>query len=112
MTALGIGHLGRATAKLLIEEFGSLKAVMEATNEEIEAVNGVGPSLSISIEHFKESVRESNLLERLNALGLAPILSSNDVSGVSLNISIVFAPSSSGRQNEAFHRILGFIFDA
>ena len=49
LTALGIKHLGPAAAQALAAHFGTLDAVMEASDEELAAVEGLGPIIARSI---------------------------------------------------------------
>ena len=43
---LGIRFVGERTAKFLAEHFGSLDAIMNASAEELEEVNEVGPRIA------------------------------------------------------------------
>ncbi len=49
---LGIRHVGEATAKALAQHFGELDAVMDATPEQLLAVDDVGPVVAQSIRTF------------------------------------------------------------
>jgi len=50
--ALGIRHVGDVTAQLLADHFGSIKALMDASEEELEAVEGIGPEVASSIRSW------------------------------------------------------------
>jgi DNA ligase (NAD+) len=67
---LGIRFVGERTAQLLAEEFGSLDAVMTATQEELARVNEVGPRVSQAIVEFFEEEKNRALVEDLRAAGL------------------------------------------
>ena len=41
--ALGIRHVGAETARLLAEHFGGLQPILEAGEEALQEVEGVGP---------------------------------------------------------------------
>ena len=43
VTALGIRHVGEATAKVLADQFGSLDAIMDADEEALTEVRDIGP---------------------------------------------------------------------
>jgi DNA ligase (NAD+) len=62
---LGIGQVGTRTAELLAEHFGSMKDLMDASPEQLQEVQDVGPSVSLSIREFFEEPRNQELLERL-----------------------------------------------
>jgi len=67
---LGIRHVGERTAQLLAEHFGSMDRLAEASPEELEQVNEVGPKLAQSIHHFFREKQNQALLDRLKNLGL------------------------------------------
>ena len=62
---LGIGQVGTRTAELLAEHFGSMDALMNASAEQLQEVNDVGPSVSASIREYFEEPRNQELIERL-----------------------------------------------
>ena len=67
---LGVRFVGERTAELLAEEFGSMDALMEASAEELERVNEVGPRVSESIREFFSEASNRELVEGLRAAGL------------------------------------------
>ncbi len=67
---LGIRFIGERTAQLLAEEFGSMDALMVASQEELERVNEVGPRVSQAIREFFDEEKNRILVERLRATGL------------------------------------------
>ncbi len=68
--ALGIRHVGTSVAKLLIDEFGSIDAIAEASEESIDAVPGIGPEIALSIVAFFAQDKNRALLEHLRNSGL------------------------------------------
>jgi DNA ligase (NAD+) len=62
---LGIRFVGERTAELLAEHFGSLDAIMNAGEEELQQVNEVGPRVSAAICEFFSEQRNRELVERL-----------------------------------------------
>ncbi len=67
---LGIRFVGERTAELLAEEFGSIDALMEATEEELERVEEVGPRISQAILEFFAQPKNRELVEHLRAAGV------------------------------------------
>jgi DNA ligase (NAD+) len=67
---LGIRHVGEHVAGILAERFGSLEAVMAATGEELEALDGVGPAVAASLEAFFAQPANREALARLLDQGL------------------------------------------
>ena len=49
---LGIRFVGERTAQFLAEHFGSMDALMKASEEELQEVNEVGPRIAESIVEF------------------------------------------------------------
>ncbi|MFH1046674.1 MAG: NAD-dependent DNA ligase LigA [Patescibacteria group bacterium] len=66
--ALGIRHVGTQTAIDLAAEFRTLKAIREASTEEIAAVEGVGPKVAASIVQFFRDAKQILLVDRLEKL--------------------------------------------
>jgi DNA ligase (NAD+) len=55
LVALSIRHVGPTAARALAQEFGSMTAIREATEEQLAAAEGVGPTIAEAvIEWFKE----------------------------------------------------------
>ena len=53
LSGLGIRHVGGETAELLARRFGSLPKLMDASEEELRAIPGVGPIVALAIAgHF------------------------------------------------------------
>lgn len=67
---LGIRHVGQSMARDLAAAFGSLDALREASQEDLEAVEGVGATVAESIRQFFEKPENREELERLADAGL------------------------------------------
>jgi DNA ligase (NAD+) len=67
---LGIRMVGERTAQFLAEHFGSMDALMAASEEELQAVNEIGPRVSQSIREFFDEPKNAALVERLREAGL------------------------------------------
>lgn len=68
--ALGIRHVGEATAKDLANTFGSLKALMEASQEELLLVHDIGSTIALSIIDFFSEKHNLQVIEELINLGI------------------------------------------
>ena len=68
--ALGIRHVGFETARLLAEHFGSLDAVLNASVEELQQVEGIGPVVAASIAEWAARPQNREVVERLKAAGV------------------------------------------
>ena len=70
LLGLGIPFVGERTGQLLAEAFGSMDALMAATQEELEAVNEVGPKVAEAVHDYFAEPRNRELVEHLRAAGL------------------------------------------
>jgi DNA ligase (NAD+) len=67
---LGIRFVGERTAQFLAEHFGSLDALMNATADQLEEVNEVGPRIAESIVEFFNDEHNRKLVADLRKAGL------------------------------------------
>ena len=67
---LGIRMVGERTAEFLSAHFGSLDALMAASEEHLLEVEEVGPRIAQSILQFFAEEKNQKLIERLHAAGL------------------------------------------
>jgi DNA ligase (NAD+) len=70
LIALGIRHVGETVAEALASAFGDLDPLLAASQDELEAVEGVGPTIAESMVRFFADPRNKAEVERLRALGL------------------------------------------
>ncbi len=68
--ALGIRHVGEATARDLARHFGALDAIMDASVEQLLEVPDVGPVVAQSIRAFFEQPHNREVVEQLRAAGI------------------------------------------
>jgi len=68
--ALGIRHVGEATAKALARHFGHVDRLMDATVEQLTAVADVGPVVAQSLRTFFDQPHNREVVEQLRACGL------------------------------------------
>ena len=68
---LGIRFVGERTAQFLAEHFGSMEALMNASEDELQEVDEVGPRIAGSIAEFFREPRNRELVERLRKAGLS-----------------------------------------
>ena len=68
---LGIRMVGERTAQFLAEHFGSMDALMNASEEELQEVNEVGPRIAESMVEFFQEPKNRDLIEQLRKAGVA-----------------------------------------
>jgi DNA ligase (NAD+) len=68
--ALGIRHVGEGVAELLAAHFGDLDPILAASREELEAVEGVGPTIAESLAAFAADKRNAAEIARMRELGV------------------------------------------
>ena len=68
--ALGIRHVGEATARDLARHFGTLEALMAADEPALLAVRDVGPVVAASVERFFAEPHNREVIAALQAAGV------------------------------------------
>jgi len=68
--ALGIPLVGTATARQLARHFPTLDDLMEAAEEELQAIEDVGPEVAHSIAAFVEDPENRRVIDEIRAAGL------------------------------------------
>jgi DNA ligase (NAD+) len=70
LSALNIRHVGANTAELLAEHFGDIDTLMEADEEALQEVEGIGPEVAASVHTFFASQSGENTIRELKAVGV------------------------------------------
>lgn len=76
---LGIRNIGSAAAKLLCERFGNLENIMNASVEEISAIDGFGEVMAQNTYNAFHEEHMQKLIERLKSYGVNQSFNSNKV---------------------------------
>ena len=72
LVALNIRHLGPTYAKLLARNLGSLEAIRAAGAEQLEAIDGIGPTIAAAVVAWFATPRNAELVDELIGLGVDP----------------------------------------
>jgi DNA ligase (NAD+) len=70
LIALGIQDVGEGVAELLARHFGDLDPILAATQEELEVIEGIGPTIAESLVRFFADERNATEVARLRELGV------------------------------------------
>ncbi len=68
--AFGIRHVGQKAGKILSNHFGSLDAVLAATEEELTEIRDIGATTAQSIVQWREQEQSQHLIARLREAGV------------------------------------------
>jgi DNA ligase (NAD+) len=68
--ALGIRHVGEATAKELARHFGRFDAIMDATEEQLLEVTDIGATVAQSLRTFFDQAHNREVVAQLRACGV------------------------------------------
>jgi DNA ligase (NAD+) len=70
ITGLSIRHVGPVAAEALAREFRDLDRIAEAAEEELAAVEGVGPTIAASVEQWFADDWHRQIIEKWRAAGV------------------------------------------
>ncbi len=68
--ALGIRYVGETVAKILAKHFGSLDKLMNASKEELTAIDEIGEKIADSIIEYFSEPRNKEIIEKLKKAGV------------------------------------------
>ncbi len=68
--AFGIRHIGQKAAKLVAEHFGNMEALLNASKDEIEAIDGFGSVMAESLAEFFSLDSTRDMITKLEEFGL------------------------------------------
>ncbi len=72
IAALGIRHIGGQSAQILAEHFGSLKALMAADEETLEAIDQIGPKMAESVYGYFRNAKNLAVIKEMRDAGVKP----------------------------------------
>ena len=68
--ALGIRHVGSHAAQLIARTYGSMNALLDASEEDIAAIHGIGETTAAALATFLQEPRNRELITRLRDAAL------------------------------------------
>lgn len=79
--AIGIRHVGETTAKKIAKKVKTLEVLINATKEELLAIDEVGEIIAVSVSDYFANPENKNIIERLKQAGLQFELSEEQQQG-------------------------------
>ncbi|MCP5026000.1 MAG: NAD-dependent DNA ligase LigA [Actinomycetia bacterium] len=70
LVGLAIRHFGPAGAEALARAFGNLDGIIAASEEELAAVDGVGPTIAASVRQFLDQEQNLAVIKKLREAGV------------------------------------------
>ncbi|WP_158843496.1 NAD-dependent DNA ligase LigA [Saccharothrix deserti] len=70
LVALSIRHVGPTAARALAQEFGSLERIVKASEEELAAAEGVGPTIATAVREWVDTPWRQTIVEKWQAAGV------------------------------------------
>jgi DNA ligase (NAD+) len=71
LTGLGIRFVGEQTAAILASDFGSMDALEEASEDDLQRSEGIGPEVARSVSLFFDQTANRKMIEHLRKNGVA-----------------------------------------
>ncbi|MDF1605202.1 NAD-dependent DNA ligase LigA [Nocardioides sp. YIM 152315] len=71
LVALSIRHVGPTAARALAQEFGSMDAIRDATEEQLAAAEGVGPTIAEAVIEWFQVPWHVEIVEKWDAAGVS-----------------------------------------
>ena len=68
--ALGIRYVGAVVARLLVEHYPSVDALMKATEDDLQDLEGIGPRIAKSVVDYFSRAPHQKLIEKLRRAGV------------------------------------------
>ncbi len=102
LVALGIRHVGGTVARLLARRFHSLPALLDASEEEIAGIEGVGPTIARSVRDWAEDPENRALAEKLerNGVRVADPAPEGEHAGLLDGVTVVITGTLEGMSRE------------
>jgi DNA ligase (NAD+) len=101
LVGLGIRHVGPPTARDLAQSFGSIEAIARASEEDLCAVEGIGPVLAATIRSWFDDPRNAEVVAKLVRAGVLVVQERVEITGPLSGRTIVLTGSLTTLTREA-----------
>jgi DNA ligase (NAD+) len=85
LNGLGIRYVGERTAEILSDRFGSMDALLAATEEELVDTEGIGPKIGRSVYEHLQSDRLREIIQKLRDAGVNMVQENGRIEGLALS---------------------------
>jgi DNA ligase (NAD+) len=89
IAALGIRNVGGQSAQILADQFGTLDALMNASKDDLEAIDQIGPIMAESIYDYLHDAKNIEIIKAMLAAGVNPTPPKPKVSNALDGLTIV-----------------------
>jgi DNA ligase (NAD+) len=72
LAAFGIRHIGGQSAQILAEHFGTIETLIRAEEEELAAIDQIGPTMAKSIREYFRNPENHSAIDELMKAGVNP----------------------------------------
>ena len=93
LAAIGIPEVGPTVARDLARHFGGLDAVLDASEDGLREVGGVGETVASEVREFFENERNREVIDRLRERGVTPHVEAEETGSELDGLTIVFTGS-------------------
>ncbi len=104
--ALGISNVGQHVAKVLASHFGSLEALMRATEEELVAVHEVGDEVAKAVVGYFGDPGDRQVVQRMQEAGVRPSWEQTSTERTLDGMKIVFTGTLSHLNRDEAKRLV------
>ncbi|MFW6135854.1 MAG: NAD-dependent DNA ligase LigA [Chloroflexota bacterium] len=107
--AIGIPLVGQHVAQILARRYETLDELMEASREELEAMDGIGPEVAGSVTTFFEDSQNRDVIEEIREAGLTlnnPLYKPEGEAGPLEGLTFVFTGSLEGWTRDEVQRLV------
>lgn len=106
LSAIGIPHVGRATARELARAFGDLDSLIEASEEELRDVDEIGEVVAREVREFFDSEQNRRVIRELREAGVSPESVERDSGDELDGLTFVFTGSLPDRTRDEAKKLI------
>ncbi|AKH98615.1 NAD-dependent DNA ligase LigA [Halanaeroarchaeum sulfurireducens] len=106
LAAIGIPEVGPTVAQDIARHFGDLDAVMDADENDLREIEGIGPAVARRVTEFFANDRNRRVVARLRERGVEPESVESDTGNELAGLTFVFTGSIEGYTREELETLV------